>query len=167
MRISALEEYGLRCLLALARRGREGQMSISEVAEQEGLSVPYASKLLSILRKEGLVTAERGRTGGFTIARAPESINLLEVITALGGPLIDPNHCEKFTGQLDRCVHEDQCSVHNVLDGLAGFISEQLRTRTLQDVLDDQPEIGSGLSGSSILLTEQSEPQETRGENLQ
>lgn len=142
-------------------------MSISEVAEQEGLSVPYASKLLSILRKEGLVTAERGRTGGFTIARAPESINLLEVITALGGPLIDPNHCEKFTGQLDRCVHEDQCSVHNVLDGLAGFISEQLRTRTLQDVLDNQPETGSGLSDSSIVLTEQSEPQETRGENLQ
>jgi Rrf2 family protein len=142
-------------------------MSISEVAEQEGLSVPYASKLLSILRKEGLVTAERGRTGGFTIARTPESINLLEVITALGGPLIDPNHCEKFTGQLDRCVHEDQCSVHNVLDGLAGFISEQLRTRTLQDVLDDQPEMGSGLSDSSILLTEQTEPQETRGENLQ
>lgn len=161
MRISALEEYGLRCLLALARRGPDGQMSISEVAEQEGLSVPYASKLLSILRKEGLVTAERGRTGGFTIARAPKEINLLEVITALGGPLIDPHHCEKFTGQLDRCVHEDQCSVHNVLDGLAGFISEQLRARTLQEVLDEQDSLGEGLSDSSVVLTVQKPPQES------
>jgi Rrf2 family transcriptional regulator, iron-sulfur cluster assembly transcription factor len=152
MRISALEEYGLRCLLALARRGPEGQMSISEVAEREGLSVPYASKLLSILRREGLVTAERGRTGGFTIARSPREINLLEVITALGGPLIDPHHCEKFTGQLDRCVHEDQCSVHNVLDGLAGFISEQLRARTVQDVLNDQARLESGPSPTGVVL---------------
>ncbi len=161
MRISALEEYGLRCLLALARRGPDGQMSISEVAEQEGLSVPYASKLLSILRKEGLVTAERGRTGGFTIARAPNEINLLEVITALGGPLIDPHHCEKFTGQLDRCVHEDQCSVHNVLDGLAGFISEQLRARTLQEVLDEQDSLVEGLSDSSVVLTVRKAPHES------
>lgn len=135
MRISSLEEYGLRCLLALAREGRDGQMSISDIAEKEGLSVPYASKLLSILRQKDLVSSVRGRGGGFCIAREPEEINLYEVITALGGPLIDPDHCDRFTGQLEECVHSDNCTVHHVLGGLAGYIGRFLSQATLADLL--------------------------------
>jgi len=70
MRITAVEEYGLRCLLNLAREGAKAQLSISEIAEMEGLSVPYTSKLLSILRKSGLVLAARGRGGGRTSYRS-------------------------------------------------------------------------------------------------
>jgi Rrf2 family protein len=103
MRISAVEEYGLRCLIQLARKGPSDQLSISEIAELEGLSIPYASKLLAILRRAGLVTAERGRGGGFSIAKQPSEVNLYEVLTALGGPMIDPNHCNKYSGQLSQC----------------------------------------------------------------
>jgi len=129
----------LRCLISLARVGPGGQLSISEIAEIEGLSVPYASKLLSILRKAGLVVAERGRGGGFSIARRPEEITLYEALTALGGPLIDPNHCGKYTGQLETCVHGDRCSVHGVLDGLAGYVQAFLSNASLRDVLEDAP----------------------------
>lgn len=135
MRISALEEYGLRCLLALADAGPGAQLSISVIAEKEGLSVPYASKLLAILRQAELVKAVRGRGGGFCITRAPEEINLLEVITALGGPLIDPGHCTKYTGQMEQCVHRDNCSIIYVLSGVAGYIGDYLATTTLVDVL--------------------------------
>ncbi len=51
MQLLATEEYGLRCLLTLARRGPGQQLSVAEIAEMEGLSIPYASKLLSILLK--------------------------------------------------------------------------------------------------------------------
>ena len=136
MRISAVEEYGLRCLLTLARQGRDGQLSIADIAEREGLSVPYASKLLALLRKEGLVVAERGRGGGFSIARPADEISMYEVITALGGPLIDPNHCTKFSGQQEECVHADNCSVHTVLGGLAGYIQEFLSQTSLGDLIN-------------------------------
>ena len=139
MRITAVEEYGLRCLLNLARKGRGSQMSISEIADLEGLSTPYASKLLSILRKAGLVEAERGRTGGFSIARDPEQINLHEVLSALGGPLLDPDHCTKFSGQLDKCVHLDYCSVQEVLGGLAGYIQSFLMGTSLKEIIDGGP----------------------------
>lgn len=134
MRITALEEYGLRCLLALARQGRGEQLSISEIADLEGISVPYASKLLSILRKAGLVNASRGRSGGFSIARPLDEISLYEVLTTLGGPLIDPKHCEKHSGILDECVHINNCSVQDVLGGLAGYIQEFLNDTSLQDL---------------------------------
>jgi Rrf2 family protein len=139
MRITAIEEYGLRCLLALARRGPGEQLSITEIAEMEGLSVPYTSKLLSIMRKSGLVTAERGRTGGFTIARPIDQISLYEVLTALGGPLIDPRHCQKHSGQLDECIHLDNCSVHDVLGGLAGYVKEFLQDTSLKDLAAGLP----------------------------
>lgn len=145
MRISSLEEYGLRCLLTLAREGTDGQMSISDIAEKEGLSVPYASKLLSILRQKDLVSSVRGRGGGFCIARDPGEINLYEVITALGGPLIDPDHCDRFTGQLEECVHSDNCTVHHVLDGLAGYIGSFLSRATLADLLE------GNINGSGVL----------------
>jgi Rrf2 family transcriptional regulator, iron-sulfur cluster assembly transcription factor len=136
MRITAVEEYGLRCLLALARQETTGQLSISEIAEREGLSVPYASKLLGMLRKAGLVIAARGRSGGFTIARDPKEISMYEVLTSLGGPLIDPNHCQKYTGQLHECVHVNNCSVHDILGGLAGFVQDFLSKTTLHDIIN-------------------------------
>ncbi len=135
MRISALEKYGIRCLLALAESGVEGQLSIADIAEQEGISAPYASKLLAILRKAGLVVAVRGRSGGFSIAREPKEINLLDVITALGGPLIDDEHCQKFSGQLDQCVHTGDCLIMQVLGGLACYIADYLASTSLEDII--------------------------------
>jgi Rrf2 family iron-sulfur cluster assembly transcriptional regulator len=134
MRITAIEEYGLRCLLALARKGPGKQLTIPEIAEIEGLSAPYVTKLLSVLRRAGLVTAERGRTGGFTITRPLDQISLYEVLVALGGPLIDPRHCQRHSGQLEECIHIQSCSVHDVLGGLAGYIQEFLTDTTLQDL---------------------------------
>ena len=132
-----MEEYGLRCMVALARKGTDGQLSISEIARLEGLSTPYASKLLSSLRKIGLVESVRGRKGGFCISREPDKIRLHDVITGLGGPLIDPEHCQRFSGQLDECVHHDNCNVHYLLGGLAGYIADFLTRTTLRDLIDD------------------------------
>ena len=117
MRMSATEEYGLRCLLVLARHGTDGQMSVADIAQA------------------GLVTAVRGRKGGFCISREPSEINLLEVITKLGGPLLDPDHCTKRTGQLEQCIHSDNCSVHDILGSLAGQIAGFLAGTTLNDLI--------------------------------
>ncbi len=136
MRISSLEEYGLRCLLAIGEQKPPGQMSIPEIAEQEGLSIPYTSKLMSILRRAGLVKAVRGRSGGFTLTRAPKDITLLDILTSLGGPLLDPDHCTKYSGQLDECVHMSDCNVHSVLGSLASFVGGMLARTSLQDMLD-------------------------------
>jgi Rrf2 family iron-sulfur cluster assembly transcriptional regulator len=149
MRISAIEEYGLRCILALAREGVDGQLTIPDIAEMEGLSVPYASKLLSILRKKGLIDSVRGRSGGFRIARPADRINLLEVLTALDGPLVAPDHCSRFSGQLEKCIHGERCSVHDVLGDLAGYIGGFLERATLQQILDSRPAVGTGETGRS------------------
>ena len=59
MKISAQEEYGLRCLLRLAQSGDRASATLPEIAAAEGLSVPYAAKLLSVLRQAGLIAENR------------------------------------------------------------------------------------------------------------
>ena len=55
--------------------------------------------------------------------------------SALGGPMIDPKHCSRFSGQKDQCVHTDNCSIHDVLGGLAGYVQMFLSRTTLRDLI--------------------------------
>src|SRR3954470_15511369 len=87
MKITSQEEYGLRCLLQLARA--QGSLTIPDIAAAEGLSVPYVAKLLSVLRQAGLIDSERGRTGGYRLAGAPADVSLGQVLLVLGERLFD------------------------------------------------------------------------------
>ena len=51
MKITALEEYGLRCMLLLADSGSRMPLTITEISAKEGLSIPYTGKLLMILKQ--------------------------------------------------------------------------------------------------------------------
>jgi len=90
MKVSAQEEYGLRCMLQLARRhkdGGAGPLTLAEVARDEGLTVAYAAKLVRRLRRAGLVKSILGRAGGYSLSRPAHDISVLDVLTALGGKL--------------------------------------------------------------------------------
>ena len=50
--------------------------------------------------------------------------------------MIAADHCTRYTGQLDRCVHVGDCSVHEVLYGLAGYLGELLANTTLEDLIE-------------------------------
>src|SRR5271165_5441788 len=99
MKITAQEEYGLRCLLRLARVHRGLPLTIPEIAAAENLSVPYVGKLLTVLRQAGLIDSVRGRTGGYHLSRPPAEIHLGAVMRTLGEPLFeDPGYCDRHAG---------------------------------------------------------------------
>jgi DNA-binding IscR family transcriptional regulator len=69
------------------------------------------------------------------------------VLVALGGPLIDPAHCQRHSGQLEQCIHIQNCSVHDVLGGLAGYIQDFLTDTTLQDLAFGLPSSAAQQAG--------------------
>src|SRR5947208_6309990 len=115
MKITAQEEYGLRCLLRLARVREEQYLTIPEVAAAEQLSAPYVAKLLSVLRQAGLIESVRGRSGGYRLAAAPADVTLGSVLMVLGERLFDePSYCQRHAGSesLDgHCVHHGDCTL--------------------------------------------------------
>ena len=62
MQLLASEEYGLRCLVQVARRGTSSPVPIPTIAAAEGLSVEYVGKLMRVLRKSGLVSKADEKT---------------------------------------------------------------------------------------------------------
>jgi Rrf2 family protein len=141
MKITAQEEYGLRCLLRLARALGGQPLTIPEIATAENLSQPYVGKLLAVLRQAGLVESTRGRTGGYHLARPAAEIRLGEVMLVLGEPLFeDPGYCDKHAGPETSgpCVHMDSCSIKGLWQTLEQWLRHILDQVSLDDLLHNE-----------------------------
>ena len=137
MKLSAQEEYGLRCLLQVARRPHGQSVTIPEIADAEGVSRHNVARYLGTLRKCGIVDSERGQHGGYTLTREPSSIVVSEVLSALGGPLYDPSFCNHFTGAEETCQHTAiDCSIRGLWMRVQDAVDDVLACTTLQDLLE-------------------------------
>ena len=135
MKLSSQEEYGLRCLLQLAREP-EHSLTIPEISQAEGISTHNVAKLLRILRQGGMVDSERGQHGGYTLARPPQEIAVDQVLQILGGRLYEPGFCQHFSGVEEDCTHSStECSVRGLWNQLQQAVDRVLSQTTLFDLL--------------------------------
>lgn len=142
MKFSAQEEYGLRCLIQIAKRGEGGSLTIPEISRLEGLTNTHAAKLLMILRKEGFITSARGQSGGYSLARKPNEIRIADVLNSLGGKLYDAEFCGRHSGALDICTHAVDCSVRSLWQVIQKAVDEVMENLTLADMLAaDKPNV--------------------------
>jgi Rrf2 family protein len=145
MKISAQEEYGLRCLLQLARADSRGEtLTLSEISRREGLSVANAGKLMWILTKAGLVQSQRGTKGGYHLARPATEIHLNEVIRVLDGKPAE-SHCKSYAGVLEACVHTGDCGIRPVILELHQIVADALSGITLSQLLGTEANVDATL----------------------
>jgi len=142
MKLTSSEEYGLRCLLQIARLSPNGKSTtIAEISNAEKLSVPLVAKYLRVLRQEGFVNSARGQAGGYALSRLPEEISIAEVLTKLGGKFFDLEFCDRHAGELNHCVHTTDCSIRALLRGLQQVMDDFLQRVTLGDLLSKEKEM--------------------------
>jgi Rrf2 family protein len=149
MKVSAQEEYGLRCLLQMARSSTLESVSIPEISRAEGLSVPNVAKLMRILRLGGLVRSVRGQAGGYTLARPADQISMEEVLRVLGGPVFGPGFCGRHAGLDGTCSHGGDCAVRPVWLKMQEMITAVLARTTLQNLMQSEQEMREFLSVDS------------------
>jgi Rrf2 family protein len=140
MKFSAQEEYGLRCLIAIARSPEGSFATIPAIAKAEELSEPHVAKLLMILRKAGFVKSTRGHTGGYALAKDPREIPVADVLDVLGGKFYAEGFCSRHSGLAPSCVHETECAVQFIWDEVQSAVDGVLNRITLADVLNREPE---------------------------
>ena len=142
----ASEEYGLRCLLQVARGHGQAPVSVPEIAAAEGLSLDYAAKLLRQLRLAGLVRSRRGAAGGYELGRAPAEISVWSALEALGGEFFAGDFCDCHPGARRRCVHNRDCSLRALWRRVQSALREALADVSLADLTRDEQAMGAWLA---------------------
>jgi Rrf2 family cysteine metabolism transcriptional repressor len=85
--ITSKSPYAVRALAELARSGGAGPVPIGEIARRRDIPVQFLEGLFATLRRAGILTSQRGVKGGYSFARPPEELTVLEVTEALEGSL--------------------------------------------------------------------------------
>jgi len=84
--ITTKSPYALRALAELGRSG-EGPVPIGELARRREIPVQFLEQLFAVLRRSGVLRSQRGVKGGYSFARPPHEITVLEVVELLDGPV--------------------------------------------------------------------------------
>ncbi len=148
LRISKLTDYAT-VILADLSRAPAGLRTASEVSQHTRLALPTVSKLLKTLQHAGLVTSTRGAHGGYTLARAPDTITAAEILDALEGP-VAITECSALHSH---CGIEHVCGVGRAWQKVNSAIRRALNDITLAQLAGLErrplgiPDLGAALRG--------------------
>jgi Rrf2 family transcriptional regulator, cysteine metabolism repressor len=132
MRLSSRGEYGLLALVDLATHAQDPAPSQAhQIAQRQGIPKQYLDQLMLSLKKSGLVASSRGREGGYRLARPASEITVLQIVTALDGPLKNSNFQQKGRRKL-----KARAVLREIWDDLWSRSAATLGAITLQDVCD-------------------------------
>ena len=134
--LSKKSKYGLRALLALARRQHRDPVLIAELAQREGIPKKFLELILLELKNKGILQSKKGKGGGYFLGKKAEAINLGDVIRALDGPLA-PLPCVSQTAhrKCDECEDEKICGIRAVMQEVRDATANILDGTSLADVL--------------------------------
>ncbi len=144
MRISTRGEYGLRALMELAAEP-ERALSLRDIANRQHISLDYLEQIMPPLKSAGLVRARRGAQGGYSLARAAETITVYDVLAAVEGTF-DPMQClangvpQEPEGSPfpDGCGASGSCAVQEVWRQVKNVVEAVLKKITLAQLIERQ-----------------------------
>lgn len=134
--LSTKGRYATRIMVCLARRQQGVPVRKEDIARAEDLSSDYTEQLLIRLKAAGLVRSRRGRRGGFTLGRAPETITVADVVGATEGPVA-------LVPCLDEvCRRQATCPTRPVWKRATEAIREVLAATTIAQIAQEPLEEG-------------------------
>ena len=132
MMVSTKGRYALTVMVDLAKISDGGFVSLADIAEREHLSMKYLESIISILNKGGMLQSQRGKNGGYKLARKPEDYNISEILLLTEGTLA-PVNCIMQEGVM--CDKAATCSTLPLWAGLDDVINKYLSKITLEDII--------------------------------
>lgn len=121
----------MRTLMDIAIHQSKGAVTLNDIARRQEISVKYLWQVINPLKTAGILSVTRGAKGGYLLARRPEDITMLEVVTILEGPL---SIVECLTNE-DFCSHIDSCVSRSVWLEVNRTVEKALSGITLAEVL--------------------------------
>lgn len=132
MKLTTKGRYAVQALADIAAFGSGGSVSLSAIAERQGLSAAYLEQLFLKLRRAGLVDSARGAEGGYRLARAADAISVSAIVDAVDEEI----RTTACGGAATGCRGDGaRCLTHDLWDALGGHIESFLASVTLGDII--------------------------------
>ena len=129
IKITRLTDYGIMLLTYFARSEQPPLRNARELARDAHLPLPTVSKILKVLARKGLLNAQRGPKGGFSLARRPEEITLAQIVDAVEGHM-GITECSSGT-----CELEQMCPVQTNWQKISQAVWGALEHITLAEMV--------------------------------
>ena len=132
MKLSTKMRYGTRVMVDLAMGYPKRAVSVKELAKNQRLSIKYLEHIMASLKGSGLIKPERGVHGGYSLARDPNTIRLIELYRAFEGPfsLLD------CIGNPNLCQMNEECPTRDTWIEMNEALEKILERTTIQDLLE-------------------------------
>jgi len=136
-------EYGAHCLTWLV--GRDRPASSRDLAELQGVPVAMAAKIMTKLEKAGIVTASGGVHGGYSLARPPQDISMLDIADAIDGRKAVfecrevRRNCALFDGAPPDWATRSVCGIHAIMLRAQKSMRDEMARTSLLDIVQGVP----------------------------
>lgn len=129
--------------MALAERAAQGPALIADLARDERIPRKYLERILLELKSRGVLRSQKGKGGGYALARRPEEIGLADIVRWMDGPLA-PVSCVSATAYAPcrECTDEASCGIRLIMKEVRDAIAEILGANTLADLVRRTREAG-------------------------
>lgn len=127
--ITSKSKYALNALVALAEAQGRGPVLISDLAREKEIPRKFLERILLELKARGVLRSQKGKGGGYQLARPPDLISVGDVVRWTSGPLA-PVSCVSATAYAPcrECTDEASCGIRSVMkevrDAMSGILDE-------------------------------------------
>ena len=133
MKLTNRSEYGLLALIYLGRKGHDQLIHGQEISNAQAIPKRFMQQILYSLKQAKLIKSEKGKAGGYALARKPEDVTLAEIIRLFEGPLAPSRSVSKYYYESTPIEREKKMLI--LLKELRTIVSDKLEKTTLADML--------------------------------
>jgi Rrf2 family protein len=138
MHLSKKAEYALRATINLGMAAEVGRVTVpgSELAEENRLPLKFVERILLELREAGIVEAQRGKFGGYTLAKPADQIRIGDIVRLMDGRLAPICCASENAYQPCTCPDEEHCGLRMVMIDVRNAIANILDRYTVAQVVE-------------------------------
>ncbi len=140
MQLTHLADYAVVMMTAAARREPSARLSATELAEETGVPLPTAQKLMQKLAAHGLLVGQRGAGGGYALARPIAEISLADIVEAVEGPIVLTMCAD---GVNHECALDSHCKVKPHMSIVGDAVRTSLKAVSLAQLARSPAEAGA------------------------